>query len=145
MEVEEIDSSQEISKVPLINPEGVSGVFSEVWTEQDLNCFFAENKSPGLDRVCIVRLRLVCGDSSGRITPEGVLNVNLDKKGVALYCGVSQENESEVSTTSNATLLTNVGVLVAVFLAEMGDSVVLIKGLGHSIDFSGFETSIWSA
>lgn len=89
------------------------------------------------------------GESAGRITPEGVLKPNLERKGVALYCGVLKEKLSGESTTSNATLFLSAGVLVlasifrtAVFLPDMGDSAVLVKADGDSIDLSGVDAFI---
>jgi len=114
-----------------MNPEGVIGVCA------DFKCFLVETKFPGLETT--VRLWLVTGDSSGRIMPEGVLTPNLDRKGVALYCGVLQEKEAGESTTSNATLFLIAGVLAAVFFPVIGDSGGLIIEAVFSIDFTGVE------
>ena len=61
---------------------------------------------------------------------------------MALYSGALREKQSGESTTSNATLFFSAGVhvlasvlLTAVFLPRIGDSTVLGKAVGDSIDF----------
>lgn len=89
----------------------------------------------------MVRLCLAEGESPAWITPEGVLKPNLERKGVALYTGISGVKQSEESTTSNATRRFSAGVLVTgVFLPGMGDSGVLVNfTAGDSAEFSGVE------
>lgn len=89
----------------------------------------------------MVRLCLAEGESPAWITPEGVLKPNLERKGVALYTGISGVKQSEESTTSNATRRFTAGVLVTgVFLPGMGDSGVLVNFTARdSAEISGVE------
>ena len=132
----------------LMNPEGVNGVsvvlgsllLPGVWTERRLSCFLGETKSFGWD-VDLVRLCLIARESPAWITPEGVLKPSLERKGVPLNTGILGVRQSGESTTSKATRLFSVGVLVTgVFLPGMGDSGVLVNfTAGDSAEFTGVE------
>ena len=132
----------------LMNPEGVNGVsvvlgsllLPGVWAERRLSCFLGETKPFGWD-VDLVRLCLIAGESPAWITPEGVLKPSLERKGVPLNTGILGVKQSEESTTSKATRLFSVGVLVTgMFLPGMGDSGVLVNfTAGDSAEFSGVE------
>ena len=84
---------------------------------------------------------MIAGESPAWITPEGVLKPSLQRKGVPPNTGILGVKQSGESTTSKATRLFSVGVLVTgVFLPGMGDSGVLVNfTAGDSAEFTGVE------